>query len=73
MIDRAGGDINQRKTTAMKRRTKLAGAAALVLALGIGTYAYTAHSQERRHGFGPFAMHGPGMMGRGDGWAWDRA
>ena len=32
----------------MKLRTKLAGAAALVLALGIGTYAYTAHSQEAR-------------------------
>ena len=46
----------------MKVRTKLAGVAALVLALGIGTYAFTAHSQDGRPGFGPFAMHGPGMM-----------
>ena len=51
----------------MKVRTKLAGVAALVLALGIGTYAFTAHSQEGRPGFGPFAMHGPGMMGMGPG------
>ena len=49
----------------MKRKAKLAGIGALILALGIGTYAFTAHSQTPRHGFGPFAMHGPGMMGPG--------
>ncbi len=61
---RAGGDING-ESTSMKTRTKLTGLAALVVALGVGTYAYTAHSQNARPGFGPFAMHGPGMMGQG--------
>jgi hypothetical protein len=53
----------------MKIRAKWAGIAALTLALGVGVYAYTAHSQEGRPGFGPFAMHGmgPGMMGMGPG------
>ena len=57
----------------MKKRTKLAGTAALVLALGVGIYAVKTHAQNRP-GFGPFGMHrmnmgpgsmGPGMMGPG--------
>jgi hypothetical protein len=52
----------------MKIRSKwvLAGTA-LTLAAGLGTYAFTASSQEAEHGFGPQSMHGmgPGMMGRG--------
>ena len=53
----------------MKIRAKLAGIAALTVALGVGVYAYTAHSQDGRPGFGPFGMHrmGPGMMGMGPG------
>jgi hypothetical protein len=53
----------------MKLRTKLAGIAALTVALGVGVYAYTAHSQDGRPGFGPFGMHrmGPGMMAMGSG------
>ncbi len=52
----------------MKVKTKLAGIAALTVALGVGIYAFTAHSQDRP-GFGPFGMHrmGPGMMGMGPG------
>ncbi len=55
----------------MKMRSKLAGAAALAVALGVGFYAVTAHSQNRHRGHGPFAMQGmmqgmgPGMMGMG--------
>jgi hypothetical protein len=45
----------------MKSRTKLAGIAALALALGVGTYAFVAHAQER-HRMGP-GMMGMGMMG----------
>ena len=52
----------------MKKRTKLAGTAALVLALGVGIYAVKTHAQNRP-GFGPFGMHrmsmGPGMTGPG--------
>lgn len=53
----------------MKLRAKLAGIAALTVALGVGVYAFTAHSQDGRPGFGPFGMHqmGPGMMGMGPG------
>ena len=53
----------------MKFRAKLAGIAALTVALGVGVYAFTAHSQDGRPGFGPFGMHpiGPGMMGMGPG------
>jgi hypothetical protein len=53
----------------MKIRAKLAGIAALTVALGVGVYAFTAHSQDGRPGFGPFGMHrmGPGMMGMGPG------
>ena len=53
----------------MKFRAKLAGIAALTVALGVGVYAYTAHSQNGRPGFGPFGMHrmGQGMMGMGPG------
>jgi hypothetical protein len=53
----------------MKFRAKLAGIAALTVALGVGVYAYTAHSQNGRPGFGPFGMHrmGPGMMAMGPG------
>ena len=52
----------------MKLRAKLAGIAALTVALGAGVYAFTAHSQERP-GFRPFGMHrmGPGMMAMGPG------
>ena len=62
----------------MKTRAKLAGVAALTVALGVGVYAFTAHSQERHQGHGPFGQHGmmpgmgigsgmmgPGMMGMG--------
>lgn len=61
----------------MKTRTKLIGFAAAVLALGIGTYAFRARSEEARglgppfmhRGMGPGMMHGgmmgPGMMGKG--------
>lgn len=48
----------------MKSRTKLAGITALVLALGVGTYAFVAHSQDGPPGFGMHRM-GPGMMGMG--------
>ena len=53
----------------MKIRARTAGIAALALALGVGVYAFTAHSQEGRPGFGPSAMHanGPGTMGMGPG------
>jgi hypothetical protein len=47
----------------MKTRAKLAGIAALTVALGVGAYAYTARSQD---GFGMHRM-GPGMMGMGPG------
>jgi hypothetical protein len=50
----------------MKKRAKLAGIAALTMALGVGVYAFTAHSQGRTPGFRPFGMHGMGsgmMMG----------
>jgi hypothetical protein len=52
----------------MKMRAKLAGAAALAVALGVGFYAFTAHSQDRHHGHGPF--NGPfdgESMGMGPG------
>ncbi len=52
----------------MKMRAKLAGVAALTVALGAGFYAVTAHSQEGRHG--PFGQHG---MMLGMEWEWDRA
>jgi hypothetical protein len=50
----------------MKTRTKLIGLGAAALALGIGTYAFTARSEEAG-GFGPpFMRHGvSGMMGPG--------
>jgi hypothetical protein len=53
----------------MKLRTKWVGIAALTVALGVGVYAFTAHSQDGQPGFGPFGMHrmGPGMMGMGPG------
>ena len=49
----------------MKMQVKLAGIAALTVALGVGVYAFKAHSQDGRPAFGPFGMHrmGPGMMG----------
>ena len=51
----------------MKTRAKLAGVAALTVALGVGVYAFTAHSQDRpfgRHGMMPgMGMMGMGMMG----------
>jgi hypothetical protein len=56
----------------MKMRTKLIGLGAAILALGIGTYTFKAHSEEAQfgppfmhHGMGPGMMHGgmgPGMM-----------
>lgn len=51
----------------MKLRTKLIGISAAAFAVAVGTYAFTASSQESRHGFGPHAMgHGMArMMGRG--------
>ena len=53
----------------MKILARTAGIAALTVALGVGVYAFTAHSQEGRPGFGPSRMHhmGPGMMGMGPG------
>ena len=53
----------------MKLRAKLVGIAALTVALGVGVYAFTAHSQDGRPDFGPSGMHrmGPGMMGMGPG------
>jgi hypothetical protein len=56
----------------MKTRNKLIfTAAAVVLAIGLSTYAFKASSQEGRLGFGPWFMHGmghgPGMMGMGHG------
>jgi hypothetical protein len=55
----------QRKKLSMKMRAKLAGIAALVLALGVGIHAFKAHSQDGR----PFGMlhMGQGMMGMGPG------
>jgi hypothetical protein len=53
----------------MKMRAKLAGVAALALALGVGVYTFSAHSQDRpfnRHGMMPeMGIMGmaPGMMG----------
>ena len=65
----------------MKLRTKLLGAGSIAVALAVGTYAFTASSQESHHGFGSGSMRqgmgrmmghgmgpgmmGPGMMGRG--------
>ena len=40
----------------MKTRTKLIGLGAAIVALGIGTYAFKARSEEAR-GFGPAFMH----------------
>lgn len=53
----------------MKIRARTAGIAALAFALGVGVYAFAAHSQEGRPGFGPSGMHGmgPRMMGMGQG------
>ena len=52
----------------MKMRAKLAGAAALAVVLGVGFYAFTAHSQDRHHGHGPFnGPFGGGGMGMGPG------
>jgi hypothetical protein len=53
----------------MKIRARTAGIAALTVALGVGVYAFAAHSQDGRPGFGPSGMHrmGPGMMGMGPG------
>lgn len=54
----------------MKTRTKVAGIAALALALGVGTFALVAHAQEHRPGFGMHGMGGGmggGMMGMGPG------
>jgi hypothetical protein len=50
----------------MKLRTKLIGISAAAVAIAIGTYAFTAVSQEARHGMGPHAMrHGMArIMGR---------
>ena len=45
----------------MKTRTKLIGLGAAVIAVALGTYVFTAHSQEAS-GFGPPFMH-PGMGG----------
>ena len=48
----------------MKMRTKLIGLGAAILALGVGTYAFKARSEEA--GFGPpFMHHGMGGMGHG--------
>lgn len=57
-----------RENASMKMPTKLIGVAALTVALGTGVYAFKAHSQEMRPGFGPPGMQhrmGPGMMGSG--------
>jgi hypothetical protein len=49
-----------------KRNKLLALGAASILAVGIGTYAFTASSEEGDHGFGPRSMQmGGGMMGMG--------
>ncbi len=48
-----------------KRNKLLALGAASILAVGIGTYAFTASSEEGDHGFGPRSMHRGGMMGHG--------
>ena len=49
----------------MKTRTKLIGLGAAVIAVALGTYVFTAHSQEAS-GFGPPFMHGGmGRMGPG--------
>ena len=52
----------------MRTRIKLLGFGALIIAVGIGTYAFTAHS-EQANGFGPPFMHYGmgGMMGSGMG------
>ena len=51
----------------MKTRTKLIGLGAAALALGIGTYAFTARSEEAGSFGPPFMRHGMagGMMGSG--------
>jgi Spy/CpxP family protein refolding chaperone len=51
----------------MKIRSKLTVAAAALLALGIGSYAFTASSQERGVPMGPPMMGMGGMMGMGPG------
>jgi hypothetical protein len=63
---------HQQRTFSMKTRNKLiVTTAALALAIGVGTYAFKASSQERGPGFGPRFMHGVGhgmghgMMGAG--------
>jgi hypothetical protein len=49
-----------------KRNKLLVIAATAIVALGIGTYAFTASSEEGDHDFGPRSMHmGHGMMGGG--------
>lgn len=40
---------------------------AAAVAVGVGTYAFTASSQEGAPGFGPMFMHGPGGQGMGRG------
>jgi hypothetical protein len=66
--DRGGDFINRVKKHSMKLQTKLAGIATLTMALGVGVYAFAAHSQDRPS-FGSFGMHrmGPGMMAMGPG------
>jgi len=61
----------------MKIPAKLFGIGAAVVAVAVGTYAFTASSEESHHGFGPHAMRqgamhqgmgrmmGQGMMGQG--------
>jgi hypothetical protein len=51
--------------TMSKRNKLLALGAASILAVGIGTYTFTASSEEGDHGFGPRSMHLGGMMGHG--------
>ena len=53
----------------MKIRIRLIGLGAAALAVGIGTYAFNARSEEAARGFGPpFVRHGMGaMMGPGMG------
>jgi hypothetical protein len=46
----------------MNYRAGLNGLAALALALAVGSYAFISYAQDARPSFGPFAMHGPGMM-----------
>jgi hypothetical protein len=58
----------QKKETSMKTRNRLLGlGAAALLAVGVGTYAFTASSEEGEFGSGPRSMHrmGHGMMGHG--------